>query len=76
MKKLAFISAVLFTTLTIQSCRQADEVLSPEEAATLQRVQDSSTTLLQKDNANSVNTNQNNDTASFVDGEILPPPKK
>ena len=76
MKKLAFISAVLFTTLTIQSCRQADEVLSPEEAATLQRVQDSSTTLLQKDNANSVNTNQNNDTASFVDGEILPPPRK
>ncbi|KEY19827.1 hypothetical protein [Kaistella antarctica] len=76
MKKLAFISAVVFTTLTIQSCRQADEVLSPEEAATLQRVQDSSATSLQMDNANSVNTNQNNNTASFVDGEILPPPKK
>ena len=76
MKKLAFISAVVFTTLTIQSCRQADEVLSPEEAATLQRVQDSSATSLQMDNANSVNTDQNNNTASFVDGEILPPPKK
>ena len=76
MKKLAFISAVVFTTLTIQSCRQADEVLSPEEAATLQRVQDSSATSLQMDNANSINTDQNNNTASFVDGEILPPPKK
>lgn len=76
MKKLAFISAVVFTTLTIQSCRQADEVLSPEEAATLKRVQDSSAISLQKNNADALNTNQNNNTASIVDGELVPPPKK
>ena len=76
MKKLAFISAVVFTTLTIQSCRQADEVLSPEEAATLKRVQDSSAISFQKPNADTLNNNQNNNTASFVDGEIVPPPKK
>ena len=75
MKKLAFISAVIFTTLTIQSCRQADEVMSPEEALTLKRVQDSANISVQKSNANSVGTDQNN-TASFVDGEILPPPRK
>ena len=76
MKKLAVISAVVFTTLTIQSCRQADEVLSPEEAATLKRVQDSSAISFQKNNADTLNNNQNNNTASFVDGEIVPPPKK
>lgn len=76
MKKLAFISAVVFTTLTIQSCRQADEVLSPEEAATLKRVHDSSAISLQKNNADALNTNQNNNTASIVDGELVPPPKK
>ena len=75
MKKLAFISAVIFTTLTVQSCRQADEVMSPEEALTLKRVQDSANISVQKSNANSVGTDQNN-TASFVDGEILPPPRK
>ena len=76
MKKLAVISAVVFTALTIQSCRQADEVLSPEEAATLKRVQDSSAISFQKNNADTLNNNQNNNTASFVDGEIVPPPKK
>ena len=75
MKNLAFISAVTFTTLPIQSCRQADEVMSPEEALTLKRVQDSANISVQKSNANSVGTDQNNK-ASFVDGEILPPPRK
>ena len=76
MKKLAFISAVVLTTLTIQSCREADEVLSPEEAMTLKRVQDSSNISLQKNNANTISTYQNDNPASVVDGEIVPPPKK
>ncbi|KIA90542.1 hypothetical protein [Kaistella jeonii] len=76
MKRLALIAAVVLTTITLQSCRQSDDVLSPEETATLQRVQDSSNNLLQKDNANNLNTDQNNNPASLVDGEIVPPPKK
>ena len=76
MKKLALISAVVFTTLALQSCRQSDDLMSPEEAATLQKVQDSSKILLQKDNAYLLNSEQSNDTASIVDGEIAAPPKK
>ena len=75
MKKLAFISAVVFTTLTIQSCRQTDDVLSPDEAATLQRVQDSSKTLLQSNNANTLTTEPETTTTS-LDGELVPPPRK
>ncbi|MEC5156291.1 hypothetical protein [Chryseobacterium sp. MP_3.2] len=73
MKKLALIAAVVFTTLTIQSCRQTEDVLSPEEIMTLQRVQNSSDNILK--NADPVNTGATN-TSSLVDGEIVPPPKK
>ena len=77
MKRLALIAAVVFTTLTLHSCRQADDdLLSPEEAATLHRVQDSSNTSLIKNNATTLNTEQDNNTSLVVDGEILPPPKK
>ena len=76
MKKLAFISAVVLTTLTIQSCREADDLLSPEEALTLKRVQDSSNISLQKNNANTLSTYQNDNPAAVIDGEILPPPRK
>ena len=75
MKRLAVISAVVFTTLTLNSCRQADEVLSPEEQATLQKVRDSSTVVLQKDYVNP-STQQGSEPTSFSDGEIAPPPKK
>ncbi|QBO59707.1 hypothetical protein [Chryseobacterium salivictor] len=76
MKKFALIAAVVFTTITLQSCRQSDDVLSPEEAATLQRVQDSTTVLLQQDNEGALNTQTANDIASELDGELVPPPKK
>ena len=76
MKRLALIAAVVFTTLTIQSCRESDDVLSPEESATLLRVQDSSHTLLQNSNANGLNTEQDTPTTLELDGELLPPPKK
>lgn len=73
MKKLALIAVVVFTTLTIQSCREADDVLSPDEMATLQRVKDSSD---QINNLNTVNNEQAGNTTSNLDGEIAPPPKK
>ena len=83
MKKLALIAAVILTTITLQSCRQADEVLSPEEAATLQRVQDSSNSSLNRNNG-TINNNgdviinnvENTSPTTEVDGEIVPPPKK
>ena len=76
MKKLALIAAVVFTTLTIQSCRQSDDVLSPEEAATLKKVQDSSNNSLINNNTNTFNINQGNTPISNVDGEIAPPPRR
>lgn len=76
MKKLAVIAAVVFTTLSLQSCRQSDDVMSPEEIATLQRVQDSSTNSRERNNVNHLNTQQNENTNSIVDGEIVPPPRK
>lgn len=75
MKKLALIAAVVFTTLTVQSCRQTEDVLSPEEISTLQRVQQSSDNILKNDNAATLNNVENNP-ASIVDGELVPPPKK
>ena len=80
MKKVAFIAAVVLTTMTLQSCRQSDEYISPQEAATLKRVQDTSNNLVDKNttttNNNAIDPNQDNNTGSLVDGEILPPPKK
>lgn len=76
MKKLALIAAVVFTSLTIQSCRQADEVLSPQEAATLKKVQDSSSNSLYNNSSNTLNTNQGAGTTSNLDGEIIPPPRR
>ena len=76
MKRLAVIAAVVFTTLTLQSCRQSDEVMSPEEAATFQRVQDSSNNLMHNNNTNTLQTEQGNGTTSNLDGEIAPPPRR
>lgn len=76
MKKLALIAAVVFTTLTLQSCRESEDMLSPEEAATLHRVQDSANTSLLENNANSLNAKSTDNDLSIVDGEIAPPPKK
>ncbi|WP_304343057.1 hypothetical protein [Chryseobacterium koreense] len=75
MKKIAILSAVVFTTITLQSCRQSDDVLSPEEAATLRRAQDSSNHSLYKGTIN-MNEEQSAPTISDADGEILPPPRK
>ena len=75
MKKLALIAAVVFTTLTVQSCRQTEDVLSPEEISTLQKVQDSSNNVLKNDNSSTLNNAENNP-PSIVDGELVPPPKK
>ena len=80
MKKIAFIAAVVFTTLSIQSCREADDVLSPEEAVTLKRVQDLSDANSIKKDADTIDTQQGSETTSNldveVDGEIAAPPKK
>ena len=76
MKKFALITAVLVTAISLQSCRQADDVLSPEEIATLQKVQDSSNNSSNKDDDNTVGIDQSVPTATFVDGEIVPPPRK
>lgn len=76
MKKLAFISAVVFTAISLQSCRQADDVFSQEEIETLKKVQDSSNNSFNKTNDYPVKEEPNNPEASLVDGEIVPPPKK
>ena len=78
MKKFAMIAAVVFTALSIQSCRESDDMLSPEEAVTLQRVQDSSDASLLKNNANTIDSQEGHNTTSNleVDGEIAAPPKK
>lgn len=80
MKKIAFIAAVVFTTLSIQSCREADDVLSPEEAVTLKRVQDLSDANSIKKDADTIDTQQAPETTSNldveVDGEIAAPPRK
>ncbi len=76
MKKLALIAAVVFTTLTVQSCRQSDDVLSPQEAATLKKVQDSSTNSLHNYPTTTNNNDQGTGTASNLDGEIIPPPRR
>ncbi|WP_332023788.1 hypothetical protein [Kaistella sp.] len=75
MKKLAFISAVLFTAISLHSCRQADDVFSQEEIETLKKVQDSSNNSFNKTNDNPVKEEPNNPEA-LVDGEIAPPPRK
>ncbi|KMQ70852.1 hypothetical protein ACM44_09455 [Chryseobacterium koreense CCUG 49689] len=76
MKKIAILSAVVLTTITLQSCRQSDDVLSPEEAATLRRAQDSSNQSLYKGTTINMNEGQSAPTISDADGEILPPPRK
>lgn len=76
MKKLALIAAVVITTISLQSCRQSDDFMSPEEAATLQRVQNSTTTSLQKNSTNTSTNQQNTPPTESLDGELLPPPRK
>ena len=80
MKKIAFIAAVVFTALSIQSCREADDVLSPEEAVTLKRVQDLSDANSINKDADTIDTQQAPETTSNldveVDGEIAAPPRR
>lgn len=75
MKRTAFISAVILITLSIQSCRQLDESISPVEAATLKKVQDSSKNLSGAGDTNIIEMDENAASA-LMDGEIAPPPKK
>ena len=76
MKKLAFISAVLFTAISLHSCRQADDVFSQEEIETLKKVQDSSNKTFDKSSDYLVNVDPSVTESTLVDGEILPPPRK
>ena len=76
MKRLALIAAVVFTTLTLNSCRQADEVLSPDEMATLQKVRDTSKVTSPNNEASTLNTNSGTTVPSGLEGELVPPPKK
>mgnify|MGYP003532571586 CR=1 FL=1 len=76
MKRLALIAAVVFTTFTLNSCRQADEVLSPDEMATLQKVRDTSKIKVQADEASSSNSNKEASALSELEGEIAAPPRK
>lgn len=75
MKRFALIAAVVFTTITLNSCRQSDDILSPEETATLRRAQDSSNHS-RNSTTPTINTEQDNNTPSNADGEIVPPPRK
>ena len=76
MKKVAFISAVLFTAISLQSCRQADDVFSQEEIETLKKVQDSSNKTFDKSSDYPVKVDPSATESTLVDGEILPPPRK
>ncbi len=76
MKKLAFISAVLFTAISLHSCRQADDVFSQEEIETLKKVQDSSNNSFDKNTDNPIKVEPGAPESTLVDGEILPPPRK
>lgn len=76
MKRLALIAAVVFTTLTLNSCRQADEVLSRDEMATLQKVRDTSKVTSPNNEASTLNTNSSTTAPSDLEGEIVPPPRK
>lgn len=68
MKKFTIFTAVVFTIISLNSCRQPDEALSPMESATLKKIQDSS---------NSAQSTNNDNTSGLVeDGEIVPPPRK
>lgn len=76
MKRLAVIAAVVFTTITLNSCRQADEVLSPDEMATLQKVRDTSKVILPNNEAGTLNTDNGTTVPSDLEGELVPPPRK
>ena len=76
MKKLALITAVLLTTLAFQSCRQSDDLFTPEEVATLQKVRDSANTSLDRNDVKGIETHQDVPPTSNLDGEIFPPPRK
>ncbi len=76
MKRLAVIAVVVFTTLTLNSCRQADEVLSPDEIATLQKVRDTSKVTSPNNEASTINTNSGTTAPSDLEGELVPPPRK
>jgi hypothetical protein len=76
MKRLALIAAVVFTTFTLNSCRQADEVLSPDEMATLQKVRDTSKVTGQATESNTLNTSTEASALLELEGEIAAPPKK
>ncbi|AYO57840.1 hypothetical protein CO230_06710 [Chryseobacterium sp. 6424] len=69
MKNLTLIAAAVFTTLTLNSCRQSDEVLSPTEIATLKKIQDPNSAL-------NANTELATPAPLEADGELLPPPRK
>lgn len=76
MKKLALTAAVVFTTLTLNSCRQADEVLSPDEIATLQKVKDTSKVIEFDNQDNVLNSDKGTTALSELEGELVPPPRK
>lgn len=76
MKKLAFIAAALFITASVQSCRESDEVLSPQEASVLKRVQSSEQNINSRNTNDSIKGNNHSSPILNLDGEILPPPRK
>ncbi len=68
MKKFTILTAVVFSIISLNSCRQPDEALSPMESATLKKIQDSS---------NAAQAPKDDDSSNLeADGELLPPPKK
>ena len=76
MKKVALIAAVVFTTISLESCRQPDEFISNEEAVTLKKVQDSSSELKKGDGLNTYSAEANTMETIEADGEIVIPPRK
>lgn len=79
MKKMLFFVAAIIS-LTVVSCRQQEDILSPQDVATLKVIQNSSTgktTTPIENNITTATTSSMNDTLDLDnDGDPAPPPKK
>lgn len=75
MKRLALVAAVVFTTISLESCRQPDDFITNEEAATLKKAQDSSSELKNGNYTNADASEQTTPTFE-ADGETVIPPRK
>lgn len=74
MKNLILTFAAL-VSLTVVSCRQADDILSNEDVTTIQIIEANRTMRMSAPDMKN-DTINNNNTINRNDGEIAPPPRK